>query len=63
MTYTQVQAIINSSTDAATDVDQAVREHFAEFITYFDRMYQLALNLNAKRHRRGSIDFDLPRCV
>jgi ribonuclease R len=63
MTYTQVQAIINSSTDAATDVDQAVREHFAEFITYFDRMYQLALNLNAKRHRRGSIDFDLPEPV
>ena len=26
-------------------------------------MYQLALKLNAKRHRRGSIDFDLPEPV
>ena len=33
MTYTQVQAILNSGTDAATDVDKAVREEFAEFVT------------------------------
>ena len=26
-------------------------------------MYELALKLNAKRHRRGSIDFDLPEPV
>jgi ribonuclease R len=63
MTYTQVQAILNSSTDAATDVDKAVREEFAEFVTYFDRMYELALKLNGKRNRRGSIDFDLPEPV
>jgi ribonuclease R len=63
MTYTQVQAILNSGTDAATDVDKAVREEFAEFVTNFERMYQLALKLNTKRHRRGSIDFDLPEPV
>ena len=67
MTYTQVQAILDaggdSSTERATDVDKAVREEFAEFVTHFDRMYQLALKLNAKRHRRGSIDFDLPEPV
>jgi ribonuclease R len=63
MTYTQVQAILDSGTDAATDVDKAVREEFAELVTHFDRMYELALKLNAKRHRRGSIDFDLPEPV
>ena len=63
MTYTQVQSILDSSTDAATDADRAVNAEFNEFITHFDRMYQLALKLNAKRHRRGSIDFDLPEPV
>jgi ribonuclease R len=63
MTYTQVQAILDSSTEAATDLDKAVRQEFAELVTEFDRMYQLALKLNAKRHRRGSIDFDLPEPV
>jgi len=63
MTYTQVQAILDSSTDAATDADRAVREHFVDLVTHFEQMYQLALKLNAKRHRRGSIDFDLPEPV
>jgi ribonuclease R len=63
MTYTQVQAILDSASAAATDVDKAVREEFAEFVTEFERMYELALKLNAKRHRRGSIDFDLPEPV
>jgi ribonuclease R len=63
MTYTQVQAILDSGTDAATDTDQAVRAEFAEIVTHFDQMYELALKLNAKRHRRGSIDFDLPEPV
>jgi ribonuclease R len=63
MTYTQVQAILDSGTDAATDVDKAVREEFSEFVTNFERMYELALKLNAKRQRRGSIDFDLPEPV
>jgi ribonuclease R len=63
MTYTQVQAILDSGTDKATDVDRAVREEFATFVTGFERMYELALRLNAKRNRRGSIDFDLPEPV
>ena len=29
----------------------------------FEQMHELALKLNAKRHRRGSIDFDLPEPV
>ena len=29
----------------------------------FERMQELALKLNAKRRRRGSIDFDLPEPV
>ncbi|HEV2619201.1 MAG TPA: RNB domain-containing ribonuclease [Acidobacteriaceae bacterium] len=63
MTYTQVQAILDSATDAATDADRAVRTEFGEYVTYFEQMYDLALKLNAKRHRRGSIDFDLPEPV
>jgi ribonuclease R len=63
MTYTQVQAILDSSTDAATNANRAVGAEFDEFVPHFDRMYQLALKLNAKRHRRGSIDFDLPEPV
>jgi ribonuclease R len=63
MTYTQVQAILDSGTDAATDVDKAVRAEFVDFVTHFERMYELALKLNGKRHRRGSIDFDLPEPV
>ncbi len=63
MTYTQVQAILDSGTDAATDVDRAVRAEFVDYVTHFERMYELALKLNGKRQRRGSIDFDLPEPV
>jgi ribonuclease R len=63
MTYTQVQPILDSNTQKATDVDRAVREQFREFVTEFERMHELALKLNAKRVRRGSIDFDLPEPV
>jgi len=63
MTYTQVQAILDSGTDAPTDADRSVCSEFHEFVTHFERMHQLALKLNAKRHRRGSIDFDLPEPV
>ena len=55
MTYTQVQAIL--------DGDAAVREEFLELVPEFERMHELALKLNRKRHRRGSIDFDLPEPV
>jgi ribonuclease R len=55
MTYTQVQGVL--------DGDAETREEFAELVPEFERMYELALELNAKRHRRGSIDFDLPEPV
>jgi ribonuclease R len=55
MTYTQVQAIL--------DGDPTTRAEFAALVPDFERMYDLALRLNAKRHRRGSIDFDLPEPV
>ncbi len=55
MTYTQVQAIL--------DGDAVVRGEFGDLVPEFERMYELALRLNAKRKRRGSIDFDLPEPV
>ncbi len=55
MTYTQVQAIL--------DGEAATRTQFAPLLPHFEQMHQLALKLNAKRHRRGSIDFDLPEPV
>jgi ribonuclease R len=55
MTYTQVQG--------ALDGNPETRAEFAELVPEFERMYELALKLNAKRHRRGSIDFDLPEPV
>ncbi len=55
MTYTQIQAVL--------DGDATSRAEFATFVPDFEQMYELALKLNAKRHRRGSIDFDLPEPV
>ncbi len=55
MTYTQVQAVL--------DGDAVVRGEFGDLVREFERMYELALRLNAKRKRRGSIDFDLPEPV
>jgi ribonuclease R len=52
MTYTDVQAVL--------DGDIAAREKYAPLVSEFERMYSLALMLNRKRQRRGSIDFDLP---
>ncbi len=55
MTYTQVQAIL--------DGDAPTRVEFLGLVPAFEQMYELALLLNQKRHRRGSIDFDLPEPV
>jgi ribonuclease R len=55
MTYTQVQAIL--------DGNEQARLQFQQLVPRFEQMYELALKLNAKRHRRGSIDFDLPEPV
>src|SRR5260370_14162400 len=40
-----------------------MREGYATFVSTFEVMRDLALILNNKRHRRGSIDFDLPEPV
>ena len=40
--------------------DAALRERYAKLIGRFEMMRELALILNRKRVRRGSIDFDLP---
>ena len=55
MTYTDVSAVL--------DGDAAARERYAELVPSFELMRDLALILNRKRERRGSIDFDLPEPV
>src|SRR4029077_14056887 len=55
MTYTAVNAVIEG--------DIAARERYAPLAAGFERMRDLALILNRKRERRGSIDFDLPEPV
>ncbi len=55
MTYTAV--------NAALEGDPAVRKKYSALTTEFEKMKELALFLNAKRERRGSIDFDLPEPV
>jgi ribonuclease R len=59
MTYTQVAAII----EEGRDDHGSMRAHFADLVPAFERMKTLALLLNKKRQRRGSIDFDLPEPV
>ena len=55
MAYTQVQKIL--------DGDPETRAAFIQLVPAFEQMHELALLLNQKRHRRGSIDFDLPEPV
>jgi ribonuclease R len=55
MTYTAVNAVIEG--------DAAARREYAVQVEHFERMRDLAMILNRKRKRRGSIDFDLPEPV
>ncbi len=55
MTYTNVNLIL--------DGDQGLREQYHQLVDLFELMRELALILNRKRARRGSIDFDLPEPV
>ncbi len=55
MTYTAVNAVL--------EADQGERQRYAPLVAEFERMRDLALLLNRKRVRRGSIDFDLPEPV
>ncbi|MGH9311277.1 MAG: ribonuclease R [Vicinamibacterales bacterium] len=52
MTYTEVNAIL-------TDRDAEVMARYADLVPLFERMRELFEILNKRRHRRGSIDFDL----
>ncbi|MFZ0419649.1 MAG: VacB/RNase II family 3'-5' exoribonuclease [Candidatus Sulfotelmatobacter sp.] len=55
ITYTAVNAVIEG--------DAAARERYAPLVPTFELMRDLAVILNRKRQRRGSIDFDLPEPV
>jgi ribonuclease R len=55
MTYTNVHLILEG--------DTAQRERYNRLIDVFELMRELAMILNRKRVRRGSIDFDLPEPV
>ena len=55
MTYTAVNAVLEG--------DVAMRQKYAALVPNFEMMRDLALILNRKRQKRGSIDFDLPEPV
>ncbi|MGH9499208.1 MAG: ribonuclease R family protein [Terriglobales bacterium] len=55
MTYTDVSAVLEG--------DAAVRRRYSALTPTFEMMRDLALILNRKRERRGSIDFDLPEPI
>lgn len=52
MTYTDVHLVLEG--------DRAARQRYAHLAERFELMRELALMLNRRRRRRGSIDFDLP---
>ena len=52
MTYTNVYRILEG--------DPAMRSQYAALVDRFELMRELALILNRKRTKRGSIDFDMP---
>ena len=53
MTYTEVNAIL-------VERDETTTARYAELVPMFELMHELFEVLNARRRRRGSIDFDLP---
>ncbi len=55
MTYTDVNLVLEG--------DAGARQRYAQLVPGFELMRDLALILNRKRERRGSIDFDLPEPV
>ena len=55
MTYTGVNAVLEG--------DAAMRQRYSALAPTFELMRDLAMILNRKRQRRGSIDFDLPEPV
>ena len=67
MTYTAVNAIIagesGGEAEGETQEQKEARRQYAAQVDHFERMRDLAMILNRKRQRRGSIDFDLPEAV
>ncbi len=59
MTYTAVNAVIDEEAEGGAEA----RREYASQVDHFERMRDLAMILNRKRRRRGSIDFDLPEPV
>ena len=55
MTYTAVHLLLEG--------DAELRQRYAPLVERFEMMKELALILNRKRQRRGSIDFDLPEPI
>ncbi|MGA8212804.1 MAG: VacB/RNase II family 3'-5' exoribonuclease [Candidatus Sulfotelmatobacter sp.] len=55
MTYTAINAVLEG--------DAAARARYTALVPTFELMRDLAMILNRKRQRRGSIDFDLPEPV
>jgi ribonuclease R len=55
MTYTAVNAVLEE--------DETQRKRYSNLVESFELMRDLAMILNRKRERRGSIDFDLPEPV
>ncbi|MCX6621238.1 MAG: VacB/RNase II family 3'-5' exoribonuclease, partial [Acidobacteria bacterium] len=55
MTYTAVHRLLEGDAEA--------RERYATLVPRFELMRELALLLNARRKKRGSIDFDLPEAL
>ena len=53
MSYTSVHTLIEEK-------DEAERKEYEELIPMFELMYELADILQARREKRGSIDFDFP---
>lgn len=56
MTYTNVNRILE-------DEDQELISEYFDLVPMFREMAELAKILNKRRHKRGSIDFDLPETV
>ena len=54
MTYRDVNAIL-------TERNPETRRTYESFVPFFELMAELFEVLNGRRHRRGSIDFDLPQ--
>jgi ribonuclease R len=55
MTYTNVHLLLGG--------DARLRDRYQPLLGRFELMQELALTLNRKRVRRGSIDFDLPEAL